>query len=103
MAEIRAGTPKAESPTSSTVRPLHLPTAAPAVSIRMMPASMSSRMRAETRPVRVALAFRARSIWPASVTASPARWRMKSASLTSWNRSPIRADRRPWCSARRAL
>ncbi|MNN56403.1 hypothetical protein D3C81_1713290 [compost metagenome] len=103
VAEIRAGIPKAESPTSSTVRPLHLPTAAPSVSIRMMPASMSSRIRADTRPVRVALALRARSICPASVISSLARWRMKSASLTSWNRSPMRADKRPWCSARRAL
>ncbi|MNC52885.1 hypothetical protein D3C75_1022560 [compost metagenome] len=103
MAEMRAGTPNAESPTSSTVRPLHLPIAAPAVSMRITPASMSSRMRADTRPVRVALAFSARSMWPMSVSAAPASWRMKSASLTSWNRSPMRADRRPWCSARRAL
>ncbi|MNN83981.1 hypothetical protein D3C81_2010910 [compost metagenome] len=95
MAEMRAGIPKAESPTSSTVKPLHLPTAAPSVSIRMIPASMSSRIRAETRPVRVALALSARSIWPASVLSSLARWRMKSASLTNWNRSPMRAESRP--------
>ncbi|MOA11699.1 hypothetical protein D3C78_1316540 [compost metagenome] len=103
VAEMRAGIPNAESPTSSTVRPLHLPMAAPSVSIRMMPASMSSSTRCETRPVRVALALSARSMCPASVISSLANWRMKSASLTSWNRSPIRADRRDWFSARRAL
>ena len=95
IAVEREACPMHLAPTSSTVRPLHLPTAAPAVSIRITPASISSRIRADTRPVRVALALSARSICPASVISSPARWRMKSASLTSWNKSPIRADKRP--------